>query len=502
MEYFHQPQMPHSTASVMMPSPSHPLVHPSVSSATGFPSYIFRKRNERVDWRKIAAVDPDRIAREVDFKTLQENINNVTFCDVENELGSDQRPLDPNYIKLFKLAQLTIEYLLNSQQYLTNVIGNQDEQLVVIKKESSVVSIELDKEKKELQRLKKECHKRKKLLAQQQQVIVAGGSGNYFSCPKCPKAFMNESFLQGHLERKHPDYRTKSDFDELQRQLAEMKERFAQTRQELEEERRRGGEWKRNAAEHEQSERNLRNLMEEGRAADKEASQRQLDQFKAMFMDELKDIHEKFRSSQEMLALEREKNRGRGGVGNRIFDEGEMSQMQDLIGKQKREIDLLRAKLEGKSGVEELETRMARMKTDHETEMENLRRELTRAPTPVIAAQRNDNHRVAVDAKPKKIVQPEGKKATPEASGSVSAVTRPTKKSKWDEAAHDTKMANMRSKMLNDDGFIKEVRDECTHAVSAKLVDFGVQHNNNGECNCIVTFDKFTSVDTQELMIM
>ena len=255
--------MPHSTTPAMIPTPGQPFPSVQPSVAAGFPPYVFRKRNERVDWRKIAAVDPDRIAREVDFRTLQDNINNVTFCDVESELGSDG-PLDPNYVKLFKLAQLTIEYLLNSQQYLTGVIGNQDELLLVLKKESSDVSTELDKEKKELQRLKKECHKRKKLLAQQQQVIVAGGSSSYFSCPKCPKAFMNESFLQGHLERKHPEYRTKAEFDALQRQLAEMTQRYEQTKRELEEERRKAGDLRRNASAHEESERNLRNLLDEG----------------------------------------------------------------------------------------------------------------------------------------------------------------------------------------------------------------------------------------------
>ena len=115
-------------------------------SALNFPPYVFRKRNERVDWRKIAAVDPDRIAREVDFKTLQENINNVTFCDVESELsGPDERPLDPNYVKLFKLAQLTIEYLLNCQQYLTGIVGERETQLEKLLKESSNVTVELDK---------------------------------------------------------------------------------------------------------------------------------------------------------------------------------------------------------------------------------------------------------------------------------------------------------------------------------------------------------------------
>ena len=467
--------MPHSTAAGMIPPQIHPFSSVQPSVAAGFPPYVFRKRNERVDWRKIASVDPDRIAREVDFKTLQENINNITFCDVESELGTDG-PLDPNYVKLFKLAQLTIEYLLNSQQYLTSVIGNQDEQLVNLKKESSDVSTELDKEKRELQRLKKECHKRKKLLAQQQQVIVAGGSSNYFSCPKCPKAFMNESFLQGHLERKHPEYHSKGDFEALQRQLAEMKERYEQTRRELEEERKKGGDLRRNASAHEESEKNLRNLLEEGRAADKEASQRQLDQFKAMFMEELKDINEKFRVSQELLAMEREKNRGRGGVGNRLFDEEEMAQMEDLIGKQKREIDVLRAKLEKKTGVEELEAKIRRIQSEHAEEMEAMRREMARGKQ--VEGNINNQAREKTPREAKKnVARPEVKRPTPD----FSAATR-AKRSKWDEAAHEAKMANMRTRMMQDTEFMGEVREECSQTIASKMVDYGVQQNNNQGC--------------------
>ena len=47
---------------------------------------MFRSRYERVDWRKVAAADVEQIARTMDFDALQENIVNVAFCCVENEL--------------------------------------------------------------------------------------------------------------------------------------------------------------------------------------------------------------------------------------------------------------------------------------------------------------------------------------------------------------------------------------------------------------------------------
>ena len=34
----------------------------------------------------VASVDVDRIAREMDFQALQQNIMNVTFCNVQSEV--------------------------------------------------------------------------------------------------------------------------------------------------------------------------------------------------------------------------------------------------------------------------------------------------------------------------------------------------------------------------------------------------------------------------------
>ena len=36
----------------------------------------------------IASVDVDRIAKEVDFQALQQNIMNITFCNIETEVNT------------------------------------------------------------------------------------------------------------------------------------------------------------------------------------------------------------------------------------------------------------------------------------------------------------------------------------------------------------------------------------------------------------------------------
>ena len=37
----------------------------------GLPAFQFRKRNGEINWRKLSALDVERVARELDFVTLQ-----------------------------------------------------------------------------------------------------------------------------------------------------------------------------------------------------------------------------------------------------------------------------------------------------------------------------------------------------------------------------------------------------------------------------------------------
>jgi len=63
----------------------------------------------------------------MDFQALQDNLEQITFCNIDAEIVSfylkfqsnlfllskkDSRAMDPNFVKLYKMAQLTIEYLL------------------------------------------------------------------------------------------------------------------------------------------------------------------------------------------------------------------------------------------------------------------------------------------------------------------------------------------------------------------------------------------------------
>lgn len=63
---------------------------------------------------------------ERDFSTIDENVNNIVDCCLESEY--DVKILEPNFVKLFRLAQLAVEYLLYCKQYL-------DRSVVILKDE-------------------------------------------------------------------------------------------------------------------------------------------------------------------------------------------------------------------------------------------------------------------------------------------------------------------------------------------------------------------------------
>ncbi|CAH8670145.1 unnamed protein product [Schistosoma curassoni] len=88
---------------------------PSPQYTQHVPPILFRKRTEKIDWKRLASIDVNRITKDVDIESLQEILSSVTFCDITNEI--DTRYVDNNLIKLFQLAQLLVEYLLVSSRF-------------------------------------------------------------------------------------------------------------------------------------------------------------------------------------------------------------------------------------------------------------------------------------------------------------------------------------------------------------------------------------------------
>ncbi|XP_020603007.1 uncharacterized protein LOC110042031 isoform X2 [Orbicella faveolata] len=168
-------------------------------------NFSFGRRQEKIDWRRLASVDVDRIVREMDVNTLQDNIMHVTFSNIEAELGMQGAGFDPNYIKLFRLAQLIIEYLLHSQQFLSANLDADNKTLEEALEEAEKTKKELEVKKEAYKRLKKECQKQKQWIAEYQLLIRAGASGSH-KCPYCAKSFVSHEYVIAHLSRRHGEH--------------------------------------------------------------------------------------------------------------------------------------------------------------------------------------------------------------------------------------------------------------------------------------------------------
>uniref|UniRef100_A0A8D2JE78 C2H2-type domain-containing protein n=1 Tax=Varanus komodoensis TaxID=61221 RepID=A0A8D2JE78_VARKO len=179
---------------------AYPATNPTV-----IPAFKFQSRQETIDWRRFSAIDVERVARELDLSTLQDNIKGVTFCNLDGEkCPYCQQPVDPVLLKVLKMAQLIIEYLLHSQECLSASLALQDGQLQAALEDQKHLKCDLEKQAEELKNVKEECRRRKKMIASQQ-LLLQAGANNYHKCQLCDKTFMNYAFLQGHMERRHPE---------------------------------------------------------------------------------------------------------------------------------------------------------------------------------------------------------------------------------------------------------------------------------------------------------
>ncbi|XP_037656152.1 zinc finger protein DZIP1 [Choloepus didactylus] len=211
---------------------------PPTAASGSLPFFQFRPRLENVDWRRLSAIDVDKVAGAVDVLTLQENIMNITFCKLEDEKCPHcQSSVDPVLLKLIRLAQLTIEYLLHSQDFLTSQLHTLEERLRLTLADCEQSKKLVTKQAGEIKLLKDECKRRKKMISTQQLMIEAKAS--YYQCHFCDKAFMNQAFLQSHIQRRHPEdshleYKKKVQTDKLQDEINILKEQLQLTKSQLE----------------------------------------------------------------------------------------------------------------------------------------------------------------------------------------------------------------------------------------------------------------------------
>ncbi|XP_053772288.1 cilium assembly protein DZIP1 isoform X2 [Desmodus rotundus] len=280
---------------------------PPGAAAGPLPFFQFRPRLESVDWRRLSAIDVDKVAGAVDVLTLQENIMNITFCKLEDEKCPHcQSGVDPVLLKLIRLAQLSIEYLMHSQEFLTTQLHNVEERLRLSLANCEQSKELLTKQAGEIKFLKEECKRRKKMISTQQMMMEAKAS--YYQCHFCDKAFMNQAFLQSHVQRRHPEdshleYKKKEQTDTLQKEIDMLKEQLQLTKSQLEASQH--AHDLRVAEEYEMQktkEEELLKLFHRWKEEEKEKLVDEMEKFKEMFKKEFKELTSKNLALEYQLA--------------------------------------------------------------------------------------------------------------------------------------------------------------------------------------------------------
>ncbi|XP_067042610.1 uncharacterized protein [Acropora muricata] len=297
-------------------------------------NFSFGRRQEKVEWRMLASVDVDRIQQEMEVKTLQNNIMHVTFCNIEAEVGMQSFGCDPNFIKMFKLAQLIIEYLLHSQQFLSANLDAENRTLREAMEVAQKSKDELEERREAYKKLKKQCQKQKQWIAEYQLLIRAGASGQH-KCPCCAKSFVSHEYVVSHVKRKHVEYAsqmngmltsvapfksgnavtvetkhgmTEQEKSNLEQELERIKERLQKTERELQEERKlTESQRNRLSAEHQGID-ELRLMFEKWKEEEKAEQQQEMAEFKRNYQQDLMrmqserdDYSQKFNDLQDQL---------------------------------------------------------------------------------------------------------------------------------------------------------------------------------------------------------
>ncbi|NXG29736.1 DZIP1 protein, partial [Dromaius novaehollandiae] len=332
-----------------------------------FPSFQFRRRHESPDWRRLSAVDVGRVSREGDVATLQEHLGHVTFCSAERECCPHcQGPADPLLLKLLRLAQLCTEYLLHSQEYLSAQLSSLEEALQAAQAQRDQLGRELARGSQEIKGLKEECRRRKKMISTQQMMLEARAS--YHQCQFCEKAFMNYSFLQSHMQRRHPEeshveQKKNAKTDELQEEIDKLKEQLQLTKSQLEAEHTNMVRFSKECEQQKSKEEEILQSFHKWKEEEKEKLADEIEKVKEMFMKELKELSSRNSTLEDqLLALQKSNMQLKSNLGT-LKDSQEFTEEKPQNPQDYHNVVKLLEKQEGKWTY-----RMQALCQEHETE--------------------------------------------------------------------------------------------------------------------------------------
>lgn len=136
-------------------------------------SFNFSSSKKYVNWQRISTVNIDLLVRQVDIDVLQEHINDITFCSLESVRCSRcLTPVDATFVKLFRLAQLSLEWLHHCQERLISALHSTKDELKSRGMECKKLQDKNNKQEKKMKEMVSELKTRRTIIQKQQSMFA------------------------------------------------------------------------------------------------------------------------------------------------------------------------------------------------------------------------------------------------------------------------------------------------------------------------------------------
>ena len=157
-------------APAALPDPTPPAAahEPSefdVDAILGQRGFYFSERTLPLDLGQLGRVDLDQIYQDVDVEQLQVHLEALTFANLDSpESRALLRNVDPNFIKLFQLAQLTVEYLLSVQDAMVEGLESSSRRCRSVQRKLDKCKSRIKEQDSQIEAYKNEVHTKRSAL--------------------------------------------------------------------------------------------------------------------------------------------------------------------------------------------------------------------------------------------------------------------------------------------------------------------------------------------------
>ena len=137
---------------------------------------MFSERKERLDWQLIAEIEPlvvEAGAPEA-LDQLTQVMTGLAHCSLEAEFSREVLEHTRGLAKLFRLAQLSIQWLLHTRSEMELEMESQRERETELNKTIQKLNEDYNALVAETKALRKESKKRRKMLVAQQESMFKG----------------------------------------------------------------------------------------------------------------------------------------------------------------------------------------------------------------------------------------------------------------------------------------------------------------------------------------